>query len=162
MINKTAWLFIPESERVICDYLLSLLDSDIHIEPALTASGIITPHIGVRNTSVRPYTQQASIVAHVETVATITVRTAMDEEMTDAGRENHNALVAAVMGCLLVVDETTGENALQDELNAVGNDTVEFSMAAWSGNTSGADDENRHFVTRIELDTIIQPKQEAE
>jgi len=161
MINKTAWLFIPESERVICDYLLSLLDSDVHIEPALTATGITTPHVSVRNTSVRPYTQQSAIVAHVETVATITVRTAMDEEMTNAGRENHNALVSAVMGCLLVVDETTGENALPDELNAVGNESVEFSMAAWSGTTAGADDETRHFVTRIELDTIIQPKQEA-
>jgi len=159
MINKTAWLFIPESERVISDYLAALLDDDVHIGPALTAEGIITPHVSVRNTSVRPYTQASAIVAHAETTTAITVRTAMDEEYTDAGRSNHNALVSAVMGCLMVIDETTKENALPAELNAVGSEVVEFSMAAWFGNTSGADDDNRHFVTRIEIETIIQPKQ---
>jgi hypothetical protein len=158
-INKTAWLFIPQSEQAICDYLQNLLPDDVLIQPALTANEIQTPCISVRNTSVRPYTQESAIVAHAETTTAITVRTAMDEEYTDAGRSNHNALVSAVMGCLMVIDETTKENALPAELNAVGSEVVEFSLAAWSGNTSGADDDNRHFVTRIEIETIIQPKQ---
>jgi hypothetical protein len=161
-VNLTAWLFIPAAEPVWCDYLRALLPQDLHIEPALTATQIITPHIAVRNTVVRPFTAAAGIVAHVETVTTITIRSAMDEEMRDTGRTNHNTLVAAVMGCLMVADETTGENALPAELNAVGSDDVEFSMAAWSAMTSGGDDENRHFVTRIEMDTIIHPKQQPE
>jgi hypothetical protein len=160
IINTTAWIYISEAEQALCDYLRPLLPENVRIEPALTATGIRTPHIAVRNTSVRPYTDAAAIVAHVETLTTITVRTAMLENMPDAGRSNHNALVAAVMGCLMVVDETIGENALPEAVNAAGNASVEFSMAAWNGNTAGADDENRHFVTRIELATIIQRRQE--
>jgi hypothetical protein len=160
-VNKTAWLFIPECEAVFCDYFRGKLDDDVTIAPALSAAGIKTPHVAVRNTSVRPYTDAAAIVAHVETLTTITIRTAMSENLPDTGRANHNALVSAVMGCLMVVDETTKENALQAELNAAGSASVQFSLAEWRGNTAGADDENRHFVTRVEIATIINPKTEV-
>jgi hypothetical protein len=161
-VNLTAWSFIQESEKVFADYLAPLLPADIYVHPALTTEGIKTPLVAIKNTSVRPYTQQSAIVAHVETTTTITIRTAMDEEMPDAGRENHTALVVAVMGCLMVIDGTTKENALADELNAVGNEIVSFSMAAWASMSSGGDDENRHFVTRIDVDTLINPKAEDE
>ena len=160
-LNATAWLFIPESERVIADYLRGLLAEDVQVEPALSSTAIRTPHVAVRNTRVSPYTSGAAIVSNVETTTTITIRTAISEEAVDAGRDNHHALVSAVMGCLMVVDETTHENALPAELNALGNESVTFSMAAWNGNTSGADEENRHFITRVELATIINPKTEA-
>jgi hypothetical protein len=62
---------------------------------------------------------------------------------------------------VMVIDETTKENALPAELNAVGNASVQFSLAEWRGNTAGADDENRHFVTRVEIATIINPKTET-
>ncbi len=161
-VDLTVWRFVNASELVWRDYLIALLPDDVTIEPALTATRIQTPHVAIRNTTKRPFTAAASIVAHVETATTITIRTAMDEKMRDAGRENHGALEAAVMGCLMVVDETTGENALPDELNAVGNPDVEFSMAAWANSTSGGDDEHRHFVTRIEIDTIIHPRPQPE
>ncbi len=158
-VNPTAWLFISEAERVIAEYLEPLLADNVVAQPALTTKNIQTPSIAVRNTSVRPYTQLSAIVAHVETTTAVTVRTAYDEDMEDAGRANHTELVAHVMGCLMQIDGTTGENALPALLNAVAGDAVEFSMAAWSGTFPGIDVEARHFVTRIEIETLIHPKQ---
>ena len=157
-VNHTAWNFIAEAERVVAAYLEGLVSADVVVVPAITTDTIQTPHIAVRNTSVRPFTDAAAIVAHVEAVTTITIRTAYDEHTVDAGRENHNALVASVMGCLMVVDETTGENALPGELNAVSGGAVQFSMARWAGSMSGIDDDARHFITRINVDTIIGPQ----
>ena len=161
-VDHTAWLFPSEAEAVIAEYLLALVSSEVVVRPAFTASAITTPRISVRNTSVRPYTAAAGIVAHCETVTAITVRTGYEEDMEDAGRDNHAALVASVMGCIMQVDESTKENALPALLNAVAGQRVLFSMAAWSGNFTSIDDENRHFVTRIELETIIGPASEPE
>jgi hypothetical protein len=94
-------------------------------------------------------------VSHVSATATLTVRTAYDEDQDDAGRSNHAALVAHVMGCVMQVDGTTKENALPSLLTLAGGGAVEFSMAAWSAMTSGIDAEARHFVTRVEVETII-------
>jgi hypothetical protein len=158
-INLTAWKFISEAEQVVCDYLLQHMPSNVNIRPALGTTEIKTPFIAVRNTSVQPFTGQASVVAHAQTRMTITVRTAMSEDQANAGRNEHNAMTAALYGCLMIIDETTGDNALPAELNAIGNPDVEFSMAAWESSSSGGDEDARHFVTRVELDTIIHPRQ---
>ena len=156
-LNATAWRFIDAAETAVVAYLKALVPDDVLCNPALSAAGVFVPSIAVRNTSVRPYTQNAAIIAHVEAVTTITVRTAMEQEMPDAGRENHAALVALVVGAVMVVDETTHENALQTELTTAAAGTCAFSMAEWNGSTAGADDENRHFVTKINLACIINP-----
>jgi hypothetical protein len=156
-VNHTAWLFPASAEAVIAEYLEALVSAEVVVRPAFTASAISTPRISVRNVSVRPFTQDAAIVAHVETLTAITVRTGYEDGDDDAGRDNHAALVASVMGCVMQADAPTGENALPALLNAVAGERVMFSMAAWAGNVSSIDDEARHFVTRIELNTIIGP-----
>jgi hypothetical protein len=130
-----------------------------HVMPS--TGDIATPSIGIRHAACNPYTSDAAIVAHIQTRTTITVRTAIPAENNTDARDIHDTLVASAMGCIIIVDETTGENALHTELNAVAPDGVTFSEARWTGNTNAVDDENGHFITRIELETIISPKLEV-
>ena len=157
-VNKTAWKFPALALDALVAYLTAQLDTDVTVSAAPSTGDIVTPAIGIRHAACNPYTSDAAIIAHIQTRTTITVRTAITAENNTNARDIHDALVAAVMGCILVVDETTKENALHTELNAVATDGVTFSEARWTGNTNALDDENGHFITRIELETIISPE----
>jgi len=153
----SAWTFISEAENVLAEYLEPLVPDNVLARPALTTAVIQTPCVSVRHTSVRPFTAASAIVTHVETLTAVTIRSAYDEDQTDAGRYNHTELVAAVMDAVMRYDSATKENALPALLNAVAGNRVLFSMAAWNSTAGGIDAEERHFVTRIDLDTIISP-----
>jgi len=160
-VNKTAWKFPALALDALATYLTAQLDTDVTISAAPSTGDIATPSIGIRHAACNPYTSDAAIVAHIQTRTTITVRTAITAENNTDARDIHDTLVSAVMGCIIIVDETTVENALHTELNAVAPDGVTFSEARWTGNTNAVDDENGHFITRIELETIISPKLEV-
>lgn len=160
-VNKTAWKFPALAIDSLVTYFTALLDTDIYVNPAPAPGDIITPSVGIRHAACNPYTTDAAIIAHIQTRTTLTVRTAITAENSTDARDIHDTLVAAVMGCILIVDETTKENALHTELNAVAPDGVTFSEARWTGNTNSVDDDNGHFITRIELETIINPELEV-
>lgn len=157
-VNKTAWKFPALAIDALVNYLTDNLDTDVYVNPAPSGSNVATPSIGVRHSAINPFTQDAAIIAHMQTRTTLTVRTSGGLGGDGESRDIHESLVAAVMGCIIIVDETTKENALHTELNAVAPDGVTFSEARWTGSTNSVDDENGHFITRIELETIISPE----
>ena len=157
-VNKTAWKFPALAIDALVTYLTAHLDTDVLINPAPSTESVNTPSIGVRHSSIAPYTTDAAIIAHMTTRTTLTVRTSATLGMGSESRDIHEDLVANVMGAIVIVDETTKENALHTELNAVAPDGVTFSEARWTGNTNAVDDDNGHFITRIELETIISPE----
>ena len=159
--NKTAWKFPALAVDAIVSFLADHLGGDVTVTASPSPDEVNTPSIGVRHASLAPYTQAAPITAHMQTRTTITVRTAITAANQVDARDIHESLVAEVMGALVIVDTTTGENALHTELTAVAPAGVTFSEAYWNGSTNAVDDENRHLLTRIELATIIGPTAEA-
>lgn len=157
-VNKTLWKFPALAVDALVTYFTEHLDTDVTINPAPSGSNVQTPSIGVRHSAINPFTPDAAIISHIQTRTTLTVRTAGGLGGDGESRDIHESLVAAVMGCVIIVDETTKENALHVELNAVAPDGVTFSEARWTGNTNSVDDDNGHFITRIELETIISPE----
>jgi len=159
-VNKTAWKFPALALDALVTYLTAQLDTDVTVSASPSTTDIATPSIGIRHAACNPYTSDAAIIAHIRTRTTITIRTAITAENNREARGIHDALVAEVMGCILVVDETTKENALHTELNAVAPTGVTFSEARWTGNMNAVDDDKSDLVTRIELETIISPTAE--
>ena len=157
-VNKTAWKFPALALNALVTYLTEQLDTDVTVSASPSTTDIETPSIGIRHAACNPYTSDAAIIAHIQTRTTITVRTAITAENNTDARDIHDTLVAAVMGCILIVDEVTGENALHTELNSVAPDGVTFSESRWTGNTNAEDDDKGHLISRIELETIISPE----
>jgi hypothetical protein len=157
-VNKTLWKFPALALDGIAAYLMQHLASDVSIQVNPSAFEVVTPSISVRHSAINPYTDDAAIVAHIQTTTTLTIRTSITAESIDESHDIHESLVAEVMGALIIVDSVTKENALHTEIQAVSPDGVTFSQARWSGSTNGIDDENKHLITRIELQLIISPE----